>query len=110
MTQAKKIIAIALVTIMMSGCATVFGGPITTQQKRKPAPGEQQRQIRVVALIAELYSSCREPLLTLLQERSISHKYQFPGYLFLEPKNCGNSQALLQFRAKLSQMFIGLRS
>ncbi len=54
MKRAKKIIAIGLVAIMMSGCATVFGGPITAQQKRKPGPGEQQRQIRVVALIADI--------------------------------------------------------
>ena len=54
MKQAKKLIAIALVSIMMSSCATVFGGPITAKQKRKPAPGEQQRQIRVVALIADI--------------------------------------------------------
>ncbi|MGB5376994.1 hypothetical protein, partial [Muriicola sp.] len=40
--------------IMMSSCATVFGGPITAKQKRKPGPGEQQRQIRAIALIADI--------------------------------------------------------
>ena len=39
---------------MMTSCATVFNGKITTHQKTKPAAGEQQREIRVGALIADL--------------------------------------------------------
>ena len=50
----KKIIAIVFVAIMMSSCATVFGGKVTSQQKTKPLPGEQQRQVRVGALIADI--------------------------------------------------------
>ncbi len=54
MKRLKKLIAQAFVTIMLSSCATVFGGPVTTYQKTKPGPGEQQRDVRVVALIADI--------------------------------------------------------
>ena len=54
MKKFKNVIAIVFITIMMSSCATVLGGPITAEQKRKPAPGEQQREVRVVALIADI--------------------------------------------------------
>lgn len=54
MKKMKSVIAIGLVAIMMSSCATVFGGKVTAQQKTKPAAGEQQREVRVVALIADI--------------------------------------------------------
>lgn len=54
MKKMKNLIVIGLVTIMMSSCATVFGGKVTAHQKTKPKAGEQQREIRVVALIADL--------------------------------------------------------
>ncbi len=48
----------ALATITLSSslfsCATVFGGRVTDYQKRKPMPGEQQRQVRTGALIADI--------------------------------------------------------
>ncbi len=50
----KIVIAIGLVAIMMSSCATVFGGKVTAHQKTKPAAGEQQREVRVGALIADI--------------------------------------------------------
>ena len=50
----KKVTVIGLVAIMFSSCATVFGGPVTAHQKTKPQPGEQQREVRVVALIADI--------------------------------------------------------
>ena len=50
----KNVIAIGLVAIMMSSCATVFGGKVTTYQKTKPKAGEQQRQVRAGALIADI--------------------------------------------------------
>lgn len=50
----KSLITIVLASVILSSCATVFGGPITTYQKTKPGPGEQQRDIRVVALIADI--------------------------------------------------------
>ena len=53
----KKIIngiAIGVAVLMMTSCATLFGGPVTEHQKRKPGPGEQQRDVRVVALVADI--------------------------------------------------------
>ena len=54
MKKMKNVIAIGLVAIMMSSCATVFGGKVTDYQKTTPKAGEQQRQVRVGALIADI--------------------------------------------------------
>lgn len=37
----------------MTSCATIVGGQVTESQRRKPLPGEQSRQIKVGALIAD---------------------------------------------------------
>jgi hypothetical protein len=53
----RALSAIALFVIAagtMSSCATVFGGPITENQRTKPAPGQPQREIRIGALIADI--------------------------------------------------------
>ena len=54
----KKFTLLALATVTLSSslssCATVFGGHITEHQKRKPLPGEPQRDIRVGALVADI--------------------------------------------------------
>jgi hypothetical protein len=54
MKKLKKVLTIGFASLMLSSCATVFGGPVTKFQKTKPKPGEQQRKIRTVALIADL--------------------------------------------------------
>lgn len=54
MKKMRKVIAIGFIAIMMSSCATVFGGKVTAHQKTKPRPGEQQRQVRVGAMIADI--------------------------------------------------------
>lgn len=54
MKKLKAIAAIAIVSMVFTSCATVLGGPITSYQVVKPAPGEPQREIRVVALIADI--------------------------------------------------------
>jgi len=54
MKKLKNVFVVALVALMFSSCATVFGGPVTAHQKTKPAPGEQQREIRVIALVADI--------------------------------------------------------
>lgn len=48
--------ALAALTLAgsLSSCATVFGGRVTDHQKRKPLPGEPQREIRVGALVADI--------------------------------------------------------
>ena len=39
----------------MSSCATIIGGQVTESQRRKPLPGEQARQIKVGALVADAF-------------------------------------------------------
>jgi len=39
----------------MSSCATIVGGQVTDSQRRKPLPGEQARQIKVGALVADAF-------------------------------------------------------
>lgn len=50
----KNVIVVGMLAIMMSSCATVFGGKVTSYQKTKPKGGEQQREVRVGALIADI--------------------------------------------------------
>lgn len=54
MKKFKSAIAILFMAIMFSSCATVFGGKVTEHQKRKPGPGEPQREVRIGALIADI--------------------------------------------------------
>ena len=54
MKKVTKLIAIAIIALTMTNCATVFGGEVTAYQKTKPLPGQQQRQVRVGALIADI--------------------------------------------------------
>ncbi|QFZ53424.1 hypothetical protein FEZ18_00680 [Oceanihabitans sp. IOP_32] len=54
MKKLKTILATMLIALLMSSCATVFGGKVNSHQKTKPAPGQQQRDVRVVALIANI--------------------------------------------------------
>ena len=54
MRKLKKVLVVGIVALMFSSCATVFGGPITQHQKTKPAQGEPQRDVRVIALIADI--------------------------------------------------------
>lgn len=54
MKKIKNVIALSMIAIMMSSCATVFGGPVTAHQKTKPAAGEPQREVRVGALVADI--------------------------------------------------------
>ena len=54
MKRVYKSLLILILAVSVSGCATVFGGPRTAYQKTKPGPGEQQREVRVVALVADI--------------------------------------------------------
>lgn len=38
----------------LTSCATVFGGKVAESQKRRPAPGEPRREIKVGVLIADI--------------------------------------------------------
>ncbi|NWJ50601.1 MAG: hypothetical protein HXX14_07030 [Bacteroidetes bacterium] len=46
--------AIVLIAATLSSCATVFGGQISACQRTKPAPGKPAREVRAVALIADI--------------------------------------------------------
>lgn len=52
--QAVALGLLAASTSSLSSCATVFGGPVSSYQKTKPAPGQPQRDVRVGALIADI--------------------------------------------------------
>ncbi|HMC02281.1 MAG TPA: hypothetical protein VKN14_14675 [Flavobacteriaceae bacterium] len=54
MKKITKFLAILLMSLALTNCATVFGGKVTQYQKTKPADGEPQRPVRVVALIADI--------------------------------------------------------
>jgi uncharacterized protein YceK len=54
MKKIFRFIIIGFLAIQMTGCATILGGPITASQKQKPAPGQQQREVRVGWLIADI--------------------------------------------------------
>ena len=54
MKRLKKVIAIGFISIMLTSCATILGGPITKHQKTKPGPGEEQRKVKVLALVADI--------------------------------------------------------
>lgn len=53
----KNIMAMVMLIFLagsISSCATVFGGKVTDCQRTKPGPGEKERPVRVVALIADI--------------------------------------------------------
>ncbi len=54
MKKRIKPISVLLIAILFSSCATVLGGKITDHQKRKPLDGKPQRDVRVVALVADI--------------------------------------------------------
>ncbi|MFD2937476.1 hypothetical protein [Spirosoma flavum] len=49
-----QVAVIGSCVLVLSGCATVFGGPRTSYQVTKPFDGQPQRQVRVGALIADI--------------------------------------------------------
>ncbi len=54
MEKSRNTLAIGFAVLLLSGCATLFGGPVTEDQIRKPEPGEQKREVRIGALIADI--------------------------------------------------------
>ena len=54
MKKIVRLLLIAFLALQMTGCATILGGPVTASQKQKPAPGQQQREVRVGWLIADI--------------------------------------------------------
>jgi hypothetical protein len=54
MKKISKIILICTLSLSMTGCATILGGPINEYQRTKPGPGEPQRAVRAGWLIADI--------------------------------------------------------
>ena len=54
MRKIIKTTIVCLLALSMTGCATVFGGRVSEYQKTKPLPGQPQREVRVLALIADI--------------------------------------------------------
>ena len=54
MKKIFKKVLIVFLALQMTGCATILGGPISASQKQKPAPGQQQRDVQVGWLIADI--------------------------------------------------------
>ncbi|MFI5159497.1 MAG: hypothetical protein ACHQF4_11570 [Sphingobacteriales bacterium] len=50
----KMLIPALLIVCTLQSCATVFGGPVNSYQRTKPAPGQEQRRLRVGAFIADI--------------------------------------------------------
>ena len=55
MNKFRQFIALGLIASSLSSCATILGGPITTYQRTKPLPGQPQREVRVGALVADIF-------------------------------------------------------
>jgi hypothetical protein len=49
----RSLFALAILA-SMSSCATVFGGRVTEYQRTRPAVGQPAREIRPIALIADV--------------------------------------------------------
>lgn len=49
-----NVLAIVMIALTLSSCATVFGGAVTDYQRTKPAEGQPSREVRAGALIADI--------------------------------------------------------
>jgi hypothetical protein len=57
----KKIIravGIFAIAATLSSCATIFGGPVSQCQKTIPSAGQSSREIRPIALVADILVFC----------------------------------------------------
>ncbi len=53
----KYILSLCLLVILIqvTSCATIVGGQVTESQRTKPLPGEPAREIKVGALVADIF-------------------------------------------------------
>jgi hypothetical protein len=53
----KYILSLCLlvVLIQVTSCATIVGGQVTESQRTKPLPGEPARQVKMGALVADIF-------------------------------------------------------
>lgn len=50
----KNVLLASAFSITLSSCATIFGGPVSSCQTKKPSVGEDRRKIRVAPLVADI--------------------------------------------------------
>lgn len=55
MFKLRQVVAFWLIATTLSSCATVFGGHITEYQRTRPLPGQPQREVRVAALLIDVF-------------------------------------------------------
>lgn len=55
MSKIRQLVAFGLIASSLSSCATILGGRITDYQRTKPLPGQPQREVRVGALVADIF-------------------------------------------------------
>jgi len=53
----KKICLLALLVLLLPGCATILGGQVSECQRTKPLPGKPSREVRVGYLILDIMFS-----------------------------------------------------
>ncbi|WP_115374845.1 hypothetical protein [Adhaeribacter pallidiroseus] len=54
MRKLKHTLFVLIACVLLSSCATLFGGKVTEYQKTRPAAGEPQRELRIGALVADI--------------------------------------------------------
>lgn len=55
MSKLRQLAAFGLMASSLSSCATILGGRITDYQRTKPLPGQPQREVRIGALVADIF-------------------------------------------------------
>ena len=55
MKNISRVILSIYLIISFTSCATILGGQVSTCQKTKPAPGNPSREVRVVAMVADIF-------------------------------------------------------
>jgi PBP1b-binding outer membrane lipoprotein LpoB len=54
MKKLKTVVAVFLIAVTLSSCATILGGKVTAYQTTRPEAGKPPRQIRAGYLIADV--------------------------------------------------------
>jgi hypothetical protein len=55
MKKVAVFFCLCILSLQMTSCATIIGGQVSASQKIKPGPGEPVRQVKVGALLADIF-------------------------------------------------------
>jgi hypothetical protein len=109
----KTLSVIIAACIVLTSCATIFGGKVTPCQKMKPEPGQPRRQLRVAPLILDsfttlfvglivdfgtnaIYKPCDRPKISKEQSEALQASYEKPVIADL-PMNADQKQVNLVY-------------